>query len=202
MVWLWHPCKCDTFLKRGHTAWGTGSRGERERQPGFVSLMAVGLARLGSPPAHQSQLWYRPCWWCPCCPRPPAGERAGPGFAREEVVLRGTKWRSLEAAAVSDQRSPRQFCHLLLWLFSGFSGARWEDRSCRKFAITSLSAVGFLDSHPIVSAFPWHVNAWMRGGGNETADGGHFESQVVSAPTEGLILNMQIIFSSTFPSSC
>lgn len=42
----------------------------------------------------------------------------------------------------------------------------------------------------------------MRGGGNETVDGGHFESEVVSAPTEGLILNMQIIFSSTFPPSC
>lgn len=41
----------------------------------------------------------------------------------------------------------------------------------------------------------------MRGDGNETADGGHFERKVASAPTEDLILNMQIIFSSTFPSS-
>ena len=137
----------------------------------------------------------------PCPTPPPAKERAGPGFARE-VVMRGTKWRSLEAAAVSDQRSPQQFCPRSLWLSSGFSGARWEHRSCRKFAIASLLALGFCDSHPIVSAFPWHVNAWVRGGGSETADGGHFESQVVSAPTEGLILNMQIIFSSTFPSSC
>lgn len=41
-----------------------------------------------------------------------------------------------------------------------------------------------------------------RAGGVEAEERGHFESEVVSAPTEGLILNMQIIFSSTFPSSC
>ena len=195
MVWLWHPCECDTFLNGGRTAWGPGSRGERERQPGSVSLTGCGLAPLGSPQAAGGVLA------APCPTPPPARERAGPGFARE-VVMRGTKWRSLEAAAVSDQRSPQQFCPRSLWLSSGFSGARWEHRSCRKFAIASLLALGFCDSHPIVSAFPWHVNAWVRGGGSETADGGHFESQVVSAPTEGLILNMQIIFSSTFPSSC
>ena len=165
-------------------------------------LQAVGLARLRSPPAHQSQLSHRLCWWCPCCPLSPRQRNGWPwvcqgrsGVERDKVETPGS------CSCVRPEKSAAVF-HLLLWLSSGFSGARWEDRSCRKFAIASLSAVGFLDSHPIVSAFPWHVNAWMRGGGNETADGGHFESQVVSAPTEGLILNMQIIFSSTFPSSC
>lgn len=119
-----------------------------------------------------------------------------------DIILNPIKWRPLEVGVSQSRRVQQQFCHLLVWLSSGFSGNPLEDGSCRKFVITSLVVIAFLISHPIVSEFPWHVNAWVRGGGNETADGGHFESKVVSAPTEGLILNMQIVFSSTFPSSC
>lgn len=190
------------FLNGGHTAWGTGSRGERERQPGFVSLTGCGAGTTRITPSSLVTVVTQAVLVVSLLPPVPRQRNGWPwvcqgrsGVERDKVETPGS------CSCVRPEKSAAVF-HLLLWLSSGFSGARWEDRSCRKFAIASLSAVGFLDSHPIVSAFPWHVNAWVRGGGNETADGGHFESQVVSAPTEGLILNMQIIFSSTFPSSC
>lgn len=82
----------------------------------------------------------------------------------------------------------------------GISGGPLEGGrgSCRKFFITSL-LVKLQSSHCLRISMAckclgegcWWGGRW-----------GHFESTVVSAPTEGLILNMQIIFSSTFPSSC
>lgn len=207
MVWLRHTCKCDKLLKLG-TCWMWDRH--------WMEVLV--MSKRSRWPRDSYRLWgwhhsdhprltsHRCDTGCACDVFAAPPEKGLvldlPGKEWSWEGQRVSKWRSLEAAGLSDQRSPQQFCHLPVWLSSGFSGDLLEDGSYRKFVITSLSVIGFLNSHPIVSEFPRHVNAWVTGGGNETADGRHFESEVVSVPTEGLILNMQIIFSSTFPSSC
>ena len=110
MVWLWRPCKCDTFLKRGTHCMGH-RQSWRARE---AAWLCVSYRLWGWHDSDHPQLTSHSCHTgCAggvrAAPCPPARETAGPGFAREEVVLRGTKWRPLEAAAVSDQRSLQQF---------------------------------------------------------------------------------------------
>lgn len=76
-----------------------------------------------------------------------------------------SKWRSLGRAASSDQIHPQQFCPHLVWL-----ALRWlfwwppsQDRSCRKFIITSL-LVKLQPSHclRISMACKWLGEGWWQ----------------------------------------
>lgn len=120
-------------------------------------------------------------------------ERTGAGWTREGMVRRGREslgggpWKrqkSLTSKVYSGFITIQQG-----WLSGDFFGDPSEDRSCRKLVITSLlvTAVAILLSQT------FHGMEML--GLVVLVAGGH------AAPTEDLILDMQIIFGSTFPSS-
>lgn len=145
----------------------------REETP----AVTVSPPQRRDPCSHHIPPWSRD----PCSHRiPPAPEQ-----------------RSPQSPCPPQQRPLPSPCPPHLW--PAFRWLFWRTGAVGNFYRFLTSDGG---GHPLGSGFPWRGTAGTRGGGREMADGGHLESEVVSAPTGALILNMQMIFSSTFPSSC
>lgn len=113
-----------------------GHGDEHERLPAFVSLTERPVI-----PTNLSQWWYELCVWCPCCP---CRERAGTGFAPEGVVMRMRAGQSLSGDPWVGRLPQTRYTHSNFVptsydrLCIGFSSDPSQDRSCRKFIITSL----------------------------------------------------------------